>query len=186
MQHVEGEYRPIRPCGDCVATLMTAPAVFVDARAEVSAAEQVARSRASQWLMVMDEGVLVSVVSVADLAAADADLAVGSIGSAALMLVYADDPLSGVIDEMLDRGVACAPVLDEHGAVTGIVTRESLRRAGLLPGERGLDLCGACGSDEHLETPCSDRGRAFCVDCSSPIPSSTGVASAYGTLGGSG
>ncbi len=178
--------RPRSSRDQTVGSVMTAHAVFVDARAEVSAADQVLRSRGGDWLLVMDDSVLVSVVSGTDLAGASSDDRVSALGKASFLVAYVDDPISGVAERMLGRGIACVPVLDDRGQIVGILTRADLRRARLLPGERGMDLCASCGSDEHLEQSCTERGRAFCVDCLSGLPSPIGEDAGYATLGGSG
>ncbi|MBE7482348.1 MAG: CBS domain-containing protein [Polyangiaceae bacterium] len=161
---------------------MTAPALFVERRSSVSAAEALLRCHAADWLLVMDDDMLLRVVSSAELSVADAEAPLDSLGTESFFFACAHDALGGVIEGMLQRGLACVPVLDEQDSIAGILTRAELRRARLLPGERGMDLCGSCGSDEHLEQPCSERGRAFCVECLAP----TGFDAGYATLGGSG
>jgi CBS-domain-containing membrane protein len=165
---------------------MSRSPILIDARAQAHAAERVARANEVHHLLVVEAGALMRVVCLCDLGEASQSALVGALGRSSVVYVNASARASEAARMMIACGVGCLPVLDESGAVVGIVTRRDLRHAGFLPGERGVDLCAACGTGHHLRSRGGPEAQNFCVACLTGTPSATSVDDVYFTLGGSG
>jgi CBS domain-containing protein len=169
-----------------VGTLMSPSPILVDARAEVHSAERVARQRGFHHLLVVENGVLKRVVCLCDLERATQSEVVGDLGCASIVSVDAKTPATEAAELMVTSGVGCLPVLDQGGAVVGIITRRDLRLSEFLPSQRGVDLCAACGSGHHLRRREGSDEIHFCAVCLKEGRGSTGFDFMYDTLGGSG
>jgi len=148
-----------------VSELMSSSPILIDARAQSQAAAQVARASGVHHLLVVDAGALMRVVCLCDLERARQTDLVGTLGRASVVYVNASSRAAAAARMTIDCGVGCLPVLDDAGAVVGIITRRDLRRGGFLPGERGFDLCATCGSGHHLRSRGGSEGQTFCIDC---------------------
>jgi len=167
-----------------VGELMSSSPILIDARAQAHAAARVARASGVHHLLVVDDGALVRVVCLCDLERSPQTELVGTLGGPSV--VHANASISAVhaARMTIDTGVGCLPVLDDSGAIVGIITRSDLRRAGFLPSERGVDLCAACGGGHHLRSRGGSDAEMFCIDCLNG--SSSGADRSNFTLGGSG
>jgi CBS-domain-containing membrane protein len=54
-------------------------------------------------------------------------------------------------------------LVTNHERVVGIVTREDLARAGVLPAAEGRLACACCGSSDHLRD--HETLGTMCLDC---------------------
>jgi CBS domain-containing protein len=170
-----------------VAELMSNAPVIVDARDAAEAAMRVADRRGVHHLLVVDESALVGVVCQCDLADAMPGALVTRHMRSPVIWTSATDTLEQAAEIMLQCGVGCLPVLDEReGRLAGVLTRRDLRSAGILPGERGVDLCASCGSSHRLQAPDFPDLPVFCFECLEQSPPSRGRGAWYFTLGGSG
>jgi len=134
-------------------------------------------------LLVLDGGELVGEVCVRDLEAALLLGPVRSIMKAPVVHVDPDASSDDALKAMRSSGVSCLAVVDAGGRLSGVVTRRDLRRAGILPGEKGVDLCASCGGSHHLAPSAFPDTPVFCWDCLDqcirPFPGDM-----YFTLGG--
>lgn len=170
-----------------VAQVMSCTPVIVDARDAVETAARVANKRGVHHLLVVDESVLVGVVCQCDLSEAMPGTLVTRVMRSPVIWTSATDTLEQAAGIMLQCGIGCLPVLDEQqGRLTGVLTRRDLRSAGILPGERGIDLCASCGSSHRLQAPDFPDLPVFCFECLEQAPPSRGRGAWYFTLGGSG
>jgi signal-transduction protein with cAMP-binding, CBS, and nucleotidyltransferase domain len=156
-----------------VTALMSARPVAVDGNLEAHAAAQVARRRGVHHLLVVHQGELVGIVCLCDLENAPAFDHVDGIGRSSIVFINSSATAEAGAQVMRDSGVGCLPVIDSTGAVVGIVTRRDLRDAGLLPAERGVDLCATCGTGHHLHSRPNSEPPVFCASCLEVTPGAT-------------
>jgi CBS domain-containing protein len=153
-----------------VTALMSASPVAVEARLEAHAAARIARAHGIHHLLVVHRRELVGIACLCDLEDARAFVHVGAIGQSTIVFINASATAEAAAQVMTDSGVGCLPVIGPTGAVVGIVTRRDLRDAGFLPGERGVDLCAACGTGHHLHSRPGSDAPVFCASCVEPTP----------------
>jgi acetoin utilization protein AcuB len=170
-----------------VSELMSRKPVLVDARAAVDAARSITEAHGVHHLLVVDDSTLVGVVCQCDLAESMPGALVVRHMRSPVIWTCETDTLVQAASIMLECGVGCLPVLDERqGRLSGVLTRRDLRSAGILPGERGVDLCASCGTSHRLRAPDFPDLPVFCFECLDQAPPSSGRRATYFTLGGSG
>jgi acetoin utilization protein AcuB len=169
-----------------VVDLMSERPAMVDAGLEAHAAARFARARGVHHLLVVRDEELVGVVCLCDVESAQASTRLGTLLGAPVVVVDSSATAEACAELMRDHGVGCLPVGDSLGALVGIVTRRDLREAGLLPLERGIDLCSSCGTGHHLRAHPGSDGSVFCAACLEETPGPNSIDGLYRTLGGSG
>lgn len=170
-----------------VVELMSRSPVIIDANETVEAACRFAEERDVHHLLVVDAAELVGVVCQCDLTDSMPGTRVGRHMRSPVIWTSETDTLEQAASTMLQCGVGCLPVLDERdGRLSGVLTRRDLRHAGILPGERGVDLCASCGTSHRLRAPEFPDLPVFCFECLEQAPPSAGKLAIYFTLGGSG
>lgn len=170
-----------------VAEVMSSSPVIVDAHEAVEAARNLADEQGVHHLLVVDGSALVGVICQCDLAEAMPATLVTRHMHSPVVWTCGTDTLEQAASIMRQCGIGCLPVLDEpQGRLAGVLTRRDLRGAGILPGERGVDLCASCGSSHRLRASDFPDLPVFCFECLDQAPPSRGRAAWYFTLGGSG
>ncbi len=170
-----------------VVEVMSRFPVLIGAHETADAALRIAEQHRVHHLLVVDAADLTGVVCQCDLADAMPGTRVSALMRSPVIWTSETDSLEQAADTMIQCGVGCLPVLDEqHRWLSGVLTRRDLRRAGALPGERGVDLCASCGTSHRLRAPDFPNLPVFCFSCLDQAPPSSGRKAIYFTLGGSG
>lgn len=149
----------------CVREVMSDSPLVVAARVPAMDAQALAAGRGVHHLLVVDDGQLVGEVCVRDLEAALLLDTVEHVMQAPVIHVAPETSALDALDLMRRSGVGCLAVVDAEGALAGVVTHRDLRRAGILPGEKGVDLCASCGESHHLAPAAFPDTPVFCRDC---------------------
>jgi CBS domain-containing protein len=125
-----------------VRDIMTSPAIVITPDTTVSVANSLMREKGIRHLPVVENGRLVGIISRGDLreasfsAAVNADtyelhfmlnrVTVGRLMTRKVHTVTPDAPIVHVAEMMTEHKIAGLPVVDESGAVIGIVTESDL------------------------------------------------------------
>lgn len=128
----------------CVRDIMTAPVLVIAPTATVPAASALMKEHRIRHLPVVENGRLIGIISRGDLreasiaAGINADayelhfmlsrLTVGKLMTRKVFTVTPDAPVVHVAELMTEHKIAGLPVVDEAGAVIGIVTESDLLR----------------------------------------------------------
>lgn len=160
---------------------MSRAPVVVGPETRASAAADHAMRHGVHYLLVIDGYRLRGVVCSCDLQLAAPHEPVSAIMHAPPVTI--DDQSSGedCAELMHQRAVGCLPVVDWSGALSGVVTRHDLRKAGLL--RSGVTRCASCDSSHGLKSSAESQ-VAFCRRCLEQACSATSEDDAYFTLGG--
>lgn len=165
-----------------VADIMSRATAVIQARSSVGAARACAAERDVHHVLVLEGDALVGIVCRCDL-----DLAFDSEPIVRCMrtptVVAASERIDAAARLVLERGVGCLAVVDERGAPRGTVTRSDLRMARALPGERGVDVCAACGESHCFLSASCPGSPVFCGNCLDQVRD-RGARELYFTLGG--
>jgi CBS domain-containing protein len=144
---------------------MSAKPVLIPIGASAGHARRVAELAHVHHLLVVDADDLVGVTCLCDLADLPQETPIAPHVHSPYVFVTVESTTADAAIVMLECGVGCLPVLDEAGQLQGVITRRDLRRAGALPGARGIDACAGCG-DTHALKPTPRGGDiVFCRDC---------------------
>ena len=149
----------------CVRELMSRDPVLVDGRVTAHAAERVAAAGRVHHLLAVRDGRLVGVLCRCDLASASPVDPIESFMHGEVVSAAPGDGAEQAARTMRERGVGCLPVLTASGELVGVLTRGDLRRAGVLPGVPGVDVCAACGQPYGLLPAGSPEGLVLCRAC---------------------
>ncbi len=147
-----------------IAEVMTAEPVVVSIDATVSDALGVARRCEVHHLLVVDGSDLVGLVCLCDLAEAETNDLFRHVHTA-FLFATPNESVEDAVRLMRDGRVGCLPVIDDAGALLGVVTRRDLRRVGALRGERGVDCCAGCGESHGLAPTVVGSEVLFCREC---------------------
>jgi CBS-domain-containing membrane protein len=139
--------------------------VLVEFDTTVEAARRVCEQQAVHHLLVIDDGDLVGEICLCDLEDPPASVSIAGIVRSPFAYVRTDTTLADAARTMLDCNLGCLPVLGHDGGLSGVVTRRDLRRAGVLPGARGIDCCGGCGETHGLGRVEHGGDVVFCRSC---------------------
>jgi predicted transcriptional regulator len=168
---------------ELVADLMSRDAVVVRSADHAGFARGLAAEHGVHHLLVVDGHELVGITCLCDLDWAFEDDSVARRMRTSLGSARPRDSIAHAASAMIESGLACLPVLGDSGELVGVLTRSDLRRRGVLPGERGVDSCAACGAEHcSLAANCPDA-PVFCLDCLDQVRGK-GVRELYFTLGG--
>lgn len=131
----------------------------------VDAVRSRARERHIHHVVVLHrDGELMGMICACDMDEAWPDARVSDGMSGSPMFIADNQSLAAAAETMERYGIGALPVLDASGRLDGIVTRSDLRRAGVLPGQLGVDRCAACGSSHRL-LPRRGSEVCFCRAC---------------------
>lgn len=172
-----------RPGTLTVKSLMSSP-LMVEADVGVAAAERFLLDRGAKHVIVTRGGRPSCILTLTVLQAASPDALVGELSAKPAYLFLEDEPAERAARTMLEKGASCVPVLGQRHEVIGVVQREDLQRSGLLPSERGIDVCASCGEPDELG-PRGEGDVVFCETCLR-VSRAEGLDELYRTLGGSG
>ena len=164
-----------------VMDLMSRAPVVVGPQTLTSAAAEHAARHGVHYLLVIEGYRLRGVVCVCDLQQALPERPVMHCMHSPVTI---EDQASGeqCVELMKERDVGCLPVVDWSGALSGVVTRHDLRKAGLLhyPAPR----CVACDSSHGIGSDMSDSQAVFCRRCLEQVCSRSLEEDQYFELGG--
>lgn len=150
-----------------VAEVMSVFPVTVDVAIPAHEALATAELHGIHHMLAIDGRELAGVVCRCDLSAARASDAVARCASAPVTTVLASASVELAARSFTTLGIGCLPVVDDDGALLGIVTRRDLRRAGALPDTPGVDRCAQCGTSHHLRPPRCPDEPVVCFHCDS-------------------
>ncbi len=164
-----------------VMDIMSRAPVVVGPQTLASAAADHAARHGVHYLLVIDGYRLRGVVCGCDLLGAPPRQPVADCMHAPVTI---DDQASSeeCVDLMNRRAVGCLPVVDWAGALSGVVTRHDLRKAGLLR-HAGL-RCASCDSSHGLAPGAAEAQVVFCRRCLEQSCPPSAEDEAYFTLGG--
>jgi signal-transduction protein with cAMP-binding, CBS, and nucleotidyltransferase domain len=144
--------------------VMTWRVVVVTPETTVFEAETKARRAGVHRVVVAERDRPLGVACRCDLGTAPAGRSVGRVMNGPAVVVQIGEPIERAVAIVRDLGAGCVPVVDASGRLRGIVTRRDLRALGLLCEERGVNLCGSCGTSHGLGQRAANV-LAFCSDC---------------------
>jgi CBS-domain-containing membrane protein len=153
---------------DQIQDVMSEHLVTVDPMTPVPDALARLRAEHVHHALVVHHGEMAGVVCSCDLEAAATDAAVCACFKPSYVFIEGEASSSEAAELMQRWGIGFLPVLGHDGQVVGVVTRRDLRARGLLPGERGVDLCAGCGKAHSLTPRVDESTPVFCRDCLEP------------------
>lgn len=165
-----------------VMDIMSRAPVVVGPQTVASAAADHAARHGVHYLLVIDGYRLRGVVCGCDLLGA---LPKQPVADCMHSPITIDDQASGeeCVDLMKRRDVGCLPVVDWSGALSGVVTRHDLRKAGLL--HHAGPRCASCDSSHGLGPGAGEEAQVvFCRRCLEQACPASAENEAYFTLGG--
>jgi len=163
-----------------VVDLMSRAPVVVGPQTTASAAADHAARHSVHYLLVIDGYRLRGVICACDLQLASPEAPVSACMHAPPITIDDQSSCAECEELMNERAVGCLPVVDWSGALTGVVTRHDLRKAGLWH-EQGA-RCASCDSSHGLND--SDSQVVFCRRCLEQACPATAEDDGYFMLGG--
>ena len=152
-----------------ISEVMSVFPVTVEADGPAREALATAELHGIHHLVVVDGSELVGVVCRCNLEPAGPFDAVARCMRSPAVTVLDARPVEDAARMLTDLGIGCLPVLNDEGALLGIVTRRDLRHAGALPDLPGVDRCARCGTGHHLRPPRCPDDQVVCFHCDNEL-----------------
>jgi CBS domain-containing protein len=166
-----------------VGLVMSRPAVTVGSDVSAVEALRIANESGMHHLLVVIGSELLGSVCRCELNWSFPGADTVSVMSRRALAIAESKTVEEAAQVLSSQGLGCLAVVNERGELSGVLTRDNLRAAGVLRGEPGVDCCAACGDSDHLAPADCPGVPVFCWNCLAQVRSS-GPRDMYYTLGG--